>query len=86
MSSGGLFPFMYHGSVSDLNNATEAGFYSAVIQATNSPTYYPVVIVFRTNQYIIQLAIELTVSGTLYERTGSNEGWLEWRKITTTSL
>lgn len=83
MDTNKLFPFMYKGQISDLNNAVEPGYYITGFNSANSPSYYCSVMVIETGVYITQYAKELTARGKLYIRTCVSDvkTWSEWDRI-----
>ena len=83
MDTNRLFPFMYKGQISDLNNVIESGYYITGFNSANSPSYYCSVMVINTGVYITQYAKELTAKGKLYVRTGNADvkNWSGWDRI-----
>lgn len=74
----GLFPFMYRGRITDLDLATENGFYEMYGPVSNAPffqSWAPLVVI--GNKYKLQIAI-LSISDNfkLYARQLNNSfGW-----------
>lgn len=81
MTSGKLYPFMYRGQITDVNNASETGYYLTTQSAANSPTFFPLIISFIQGGYGVQFAKELTISEGLYIRTKLNSAWGDWLSL-----
>ena len=74
--------------IKDANNATESGFYTVGGDWANSPSGFGVMVVFHTNDYILQILKSVVTSdNTLYIRTcdTASASWSVWRAVSMTS-
>ena len=87
LSSQKLYPFMDRGSVSDLNQATDAGTYKVSNVTSNLPTgayNYGVLHVGVATNFVSQLYIPDDNSSfdyTIFVRIRFGESWRRWRGI-----
>ena len=74
--------------IKDANNATKSGFHTVGGDWANSPSGFGVLVVFHTNDYILQILKSVVTSdNTLYIRTcdTASAGWSVWRAVSMTS-
>lgn len=88
LSSLNLYPLQDRGTGSDANSCTEMGTYLVSGSIYNGPsgedsaTLFGLLSVFKSNTRILQILNDTNYSNpTLYIRTGENNNWRKWKKV-----